>query len=150
MPRLLFLSEVDGAVVGLEGGFGAAAVDGAGDGAVHFHLEFAVGRIVLPGDGCGAEFEIEVAVDFSVIGAQFDVGFEVGRQGDVDGAVHAAEGERLARVHAIHGDLHGAVHGVGQHGSGHAGQGNLAVHAVDIHFALDAFDGDFAMHGVQL
>src|ERR1039457_2472287 len=74
---LLLLAQVDGAVIRLECGFRAAAVDGAGDGAVHLHLEFAVGRIVLLGDGFAAEFEIEVAIDFSVIGAQFYVGLEV-------------------------------------------------------------------------
>src|ERR1039458_6210920 len=74
---LLLLPQIDRAVVSLEGSFRAAAVDGAGDGAVHLHLEFAVGRIVLLGDGSAAEFEIEVAIDFSVIGAQFYVGLEV-------------------------------------------------------------------------
>src|ERR1035438_8875425 len=108
---LLLLAQVDGAVVRLECGFRAAAVDGAGDGAVHLHLEFAIGRIVLLGDGSAAEFEIEVAIDFSVIGAQFYVGLEVRRKSHIDLPIHAAEGERLVRVHGVHGDLYRAVHG---------------------------------------
>ena len=51
---LLLLPQIDGAVVGLERSFRAAAVDGAGDGAVHLHFEFAVGRIVLLGDDTAA------------------------------------------------------------------------------------------------
>src|ERR1039457_7636964 len=91
---LLLLPQVDGAVIRLDCGFRAAAVDGAGDGAVQLYLEFAVGRIVLLGDGSAGEFEIEVAIDFSVIGAQFYVGLEVRRKSLIDRAVHAAEGER--------------------------------------------------------
>src|SRR5262249_30458992 len=146
---LLFpsLPDVDIPVKILELNLRAAAVDGAADGLIHLHhVPSALGPSVFHGGlgGGRLQLNVEVGIDLAVVGAHAEIGFEVRREGNVDGPVHGAESHGLLCVHAVECNQHASVQGVGHGAAGDAFQHHLAVDVVHIQVAIYAGDGYIA------
>ena len=128
--------------------FGAAAVDGAVNGFVDLDAVLATFAAAIFDDGGGrggAELDVEIAEDVAAVGANADVGFEVGGEGDVDIPVEGAEGHGLLRIDAEEIGADVAVEGVGDGAAGNVVQGDGAVDVVDVELAIDAGDYDVAV-----
>ncbi len=147
MPLLGF-ADVDLALEVGELDFGAAAVDGAVDGFVDLDAVLATLAAVVFDNGrggSGAELDVEIAEDVAAVGANADVGFEVGGKRDVDISVEGAEGHGLLRIDARERGVDVAVEGVRHGAAGNVVEGDGAVDVVDVDFALDAGDDDIAI-----
>src|SRR5258708_2570231 len=142
---LLGFADVDLALEVGELDFGAAAVDGAVDGFVDLDAVLAAfAAAIFDGGliGSSAELHVEIAEDVAAVGADADVGFEVGGKSDVDIAVEGAEGHGLLRSHAHEIGADMAVQGVGYDAAGNVLEVHGAVDIVDVDFAIDAGDHD--------
>src|ERR1700722_2929517 len=140
-------TDVDAAVEVGELHFRAATVDGAAHGFVDLHFVLAAMTAAVFDDGLRClrrHVHIEIAEDVAVVGAEADVGFEVGGEGDVDVAVERAESHGLL-IDAREGDEEFPVERVRDGAAGDFVERDGAVYVVNVEFAIDARNYDVAV-----
>jgi len=97
-PRL---PQIDAPVEVLELDLLAATVDGTADRFVDLDPVLAAFATIILHRLLGLirlEFDVKVAENLTVVGTQTDSGFQVRREGHVDGAIHGAERHRFLGI----------------------------------------------------
>src|ERR1017187_4219886 len=102
LHSLLLLSQINSSVESVKGGRHTAAVDDTFEIVIEAQAESEPAGIVLLHRGGSAERDFEIAVDVGAHGLELHVGLDIGRQRHVDGAIQAAEGQRLGGIDTIH------------------------------------------------
>src|SRR5258707_12683697 len=129
------LPNVDIAVKILELEFLAAAINGSADSFIDLDQ-------VLPAPSAfvlhhllwsiGLEVDIKVTEYLTVVCTQVDSGFQVCREGHINGAVHGTERHSLLWINAIKSNEYLAIQSMGHGAAGGIFQGHFTIHVVDV------------------